>query len=88
MAMAQSDVPARQNVVVSGAKCHFTGLNSTKSNFLCFFFFLRDMLIGLTYKTQLEAHIHTICINIKQSPRVLTEDKQKVEHFARCQLQI
>lgn len=46
------------------------------------------MLIGLTYKTQLEAHIHTICINIKQNPRVLTEDKQKVEHFARCQLQI
>lgn len=83
---AQSDVPAHQNVVVCGAKCHFTGLNSTKSNFPCFF--ERDTLNGLTYKTQLEAHIHTIYINIKQSPRVLTEDKQKVEHFARCQLQI
>lgn len=37
---------------------------------------------------QLEAHLHTISINIKQSPGGRLRDKQKMEHFARCQPQI
>ena len=82
MAAAQSDMPARQHVLVSGVKCHFPGLDCTKSNFLCFFW--RDMLIGFTYKTISSAHLHTISINIKQSPGGLTGDKQKLEHFACC----
>lgn len=71
-------MPASQNAAVSGAKSHFSGLDGTKSNFLCFFG-KGDMLIELTHKTWLEAHSDTIYINIKQSPRVLTENKQKEE---------
>lgn len=86
-ATVDSDVPASQNAVVSGAKSNFSGLDSTKSNFPCFFG-EEDMLIELTHKTQLEAHIDTIYINSKQSPRVLTANKQKEQHFVHCQLQI
>lgn len=66
MAAAQSDMPAHQNVVVSGAKCRFTGLDCTKSNFLCFF--ERDAHRIDLQNYQLEAHLHTISININQSP--------------------
>lgn len=64
MAAAQSDMPARQNVVVSGAKCHFAGLDCAESNFLCFF--ERDAHWIDLQNYQLEAHLHTI--SIKQSP--------------------
>lgn len=39
MAVAGADEPAAacQNVAASVSKCHFTGLDNSKSNFLCSF---------------------------------------------------
>ena len=83
MAVAQPDMPACQNGIVSGAKCHFAGLDCTSA-----FFFDGDGHWIDLQNYQLEAHLHTISIHLKQSPGGLLEINKKMEHFACCQLQL
>lgn len=55
-----------KNVGVSGAKCHFAGLDCIKSNFR--YSFERDAHWIDLHNYQLGTHLHTISINIKQRP--------------------